>query len=443
MVQQFESFIRQNELFNPDDPILLAVSGGIDSLVMTWLFDRCGFTYAIAHCNFQLRGKESDSDALFVEKLSKKNKVKFHLENFDTKKYAEQHKISIQMAARQLRIKWLENLMDQYGYGFYATAHHKDDQIETFLINLLRGTGISGLHGILPRQGRLIHPMLFTSRNEIEKFAKKNKIRFREDSSNLRTDYTRNKIRHQLLPVIKEINQEYAEIFTDNIERLRQAETIYFQQIDSVANQLIAKENDRIKISIQLLNALKSVDTYLYEFLSPYGFNYSDVKSILASLSKQSGKMFLSNSHRLFKDRDYLIIEKIKGLEPNEKYYEIQKDTTEIIFPIKMEFNLILKKSDIKFTSNTNQAFLDKDKLIYPLLIRKWQKGYYFYPLGMKNKKLISDFFIDNKLSIPEKEKIWLLTSGDQVVWIIGHRIDNRFKVTPETKRILRIQCNI
>ena len=442
MVQQFENFIWQNELFKPDDAILLSVSGGIDSMVMTRLFEICGFNYAITHCNFQLRGKESDGDALFVEKLSKKNKVKFHLENFDTKKYAEQHKISIQMAARQLRINWLENLMDQYGYSFYATAHHKDDQIETFLINLLRGTGISGLHGILPRQGRLIHPMLFTSRNEIEKFAKKNKIRFREDSSNLRSDYTRNKIRHQLLPVIKEINQEYTEIFTENIERLRQAETIYFQQINSVASQLITKESDQIKISIRLLNALESVDTYLYEFLSLYEFNYSDVKSILSSLSKQSGKMFLSNSHRLFKDRDYLIIEKIKGLDPNEKYYEIQEDTREIIFPIKIEFDLILKKLDFKFTSNKNQVFLDNDKLVYPLLIRKWQKGDYFYPLGMKNKKLISDFFIDNKLSIPEKEKIWFLTSGDQVVWIIGHRIDNRFKVTPETQNVLTVKCN-
>ena len=345
MVQRFENFIRQNELFKPDDHILLSVSGGIDSMVMTRLFDRCGFTYAIAHCNFHLRGKESDGDALFVEKLSKKNKVKFYLENFDTKKYAEQHKISIQMAARQLRINWLENIMDQYGYSFYATAHHKNDQIETFLINLFRGTGISGLHGILPRQGRLIHPMLFTSRNEIEEFAKKNKIRFREDSSNLRDDYIRNKIRHQLLPVLKEINPAYTEIFTNNIERLRQSETIYFQQIDFVASQLITKENDKIKISIHLLNTLESVDTYLFEFLSPYAFNYSDVKSILNSLSKQSGKMFLSNSHRLFKDRDYLIIEKIKGHEPNEKLYEIQKDMREIIFPIKMEFNLVLKKS--------------------------------------------------------------------------------------------------
>ncbi len=242
--------------------------------------------------------------------------------------------------------------------------------------------------------------------------------------------------------LLKEINPEYTEIFTNNIERLRQSETIYFQQIDFVASQLIKKENDKIKISIPLLNKLEAVDTYLFEFLSPYAFSYSDVKSILNSLSKQSGKMFLSNSHRLFKDRDYLIIEKIKGHELNEKLYQIQKDMREIIFPIKMEFNLVLKKLDITFPSNKNQAFLDNDKLVYPLFIRKWKKGDYFYPLGMQNKKLISDFFIDNKLSIPDKEKIWLLTSGDQIVWIIGHRIDNRFKVTSDTQSVLRIQWN-
>jgi tRNA(Ile)-lysidine synthase len=440
MVQQFKSYIQNQKLFNKNDRILLSVSGGIDSVVMTELFDKCGFRYGIAHCNFGLRGSESDEDAKFVENLSINKKVEFHSEFFKTKEFSGEEKISIQVAARQLRMRWLEKLIDRYGYNFYATAHHLDDQIETFFINLLRGTGISGLHGILPKQGKLIHPMLFTTRENIEAFAKKNKIAHREDSSNLKKDYTRNKIRHLLLPVIKEINPEYSEVLTENIHRIRQAEMIYLQQINSVASQLITNENDQIKISIRLLNAIEPAETYLYELLLPYAFNFSDVKDILASLGKQSGKMFLSNSHRLFIDRNYLIIEKLNEPESKERKYIIFKDSKDIIEPLKIEFKRIDKTPDFKYDVEENLAYLDEYKLTYPLIIRKWEIGDYFFPLGMNQKKLISDFFVDIKLSIPEKEKTWLITSGDQVVWIVGYRIDNRFKITSETKIILRMQ---
>jgi tRNA(Ile)-lysidine synthase len=436
MVRKFKNFVRQNKLFNPSDNVILSVSGGIDSMSMAWLFELCGYKYSIAHCNFHLRGKESDEDARFVEKYSKKKKVKFYLENFDAKSFADQHKISIQMAARQLRIKWLECLSEQHKYRYYATAHHKDDQIETFFINLLRGTGISGLHGIIPLQGRLIHPMLFTNRKEIEIFAKEKKIPYREDSSNLRSDYKRNKVRHQLLPLIKEINPHYAEIFTDNINRLKQAETIYLQQIKSAASHVIKTHDNQVKISVSLLLELDPIETYLYEFISQFNFNFTEVRNIIKTLDKQSGKQFLSKSHRLFKDRDHLIIEKIKEKEPNDITYKIFKDTLELTVPLKMEFDFINKTPDFKFIDDRNQAYLDADKLSYPLLIRKWERGDYFYPLGMKRKKLLSDFFIDNKFSIPAKEKIWLLISNDQVVWIIGQRIDNRFKVTPETQNV-------
>ena len=439
MIRQFKNFIYQNELFSISDSILLSVSGGIDSMVMTHLFELSEYDYAIAHCNFKLRGKESDEDALFVENFAKKNKVKFYTTYFDTKTFAKQHKISIQMAARQLRINWFESLLSEHGYKYYATAHHQDDQIETFIINLMRGTGISGLHGIIPRQERLIHPMLFAERKDIEKFASDNNILYRVDCSNLRSDYLRNKIRHRLIAVIKEICPEYNKVFSENIERFRQAEMIYLQKIKSITDHLIIHEGDQAKVSIIPLSKLEPIETFLNEILSPFGFNFADVKDILASLNKQSGKVFYSKSHRLYKDRDYLILEKNYDKKDGINEYLIQKNTIKISGPIKMEFIRYKKKLDFGFDNKKDEEYFDFSKLVYPLKLRKWNKGDYFYPLGMKHKKLISDFFIDLKLSIPEKEKIWLLTSMDQVVWIVGHRIDNRFKVTPETQEVLRI----
>jgi tRNA(Ile)-lysidine synthase len=439
MIQQFKSFIQDQKLFSKDNRILLAVSGGIDSVVMSELFDKCGFSYGIAHCNFGLRGTESDEDAKFVQNLAEGKRVEFHSEMFNTKAFAREQKISIQVAARQLRMNWMSNLLDQFGYDYYATAHHQDDQIESFFINLFRGTGISGLHGILPKQGKLIHPMLFTNRENIGNFAKKNKLAYREDSSNLKNDYTRNKIRHQLIPVIKKLNPEYTEIFTENVERLQQTELIYLQQINAVASRVIMKEDGLIKISLRLLSALEPVESYLFEFLSPYDFNISDVKNILAALNGKSGKMFLSKSHRIFKDRDYLILEKLSDKEPKREKFQIHKGTLNIFEPLNLEINLFEKSPDFKYNSDKNQAYLDADKVIYPLMIRKWEKGDYFYPIGMNHKKLLSDFFIDHKFPIPEKEKTWLLTSGEQVVWVIGHRIDNRYKITPGTQHILSI----
>jgi tRNA(Ile)-lysidine synthase len=440
MVQSFKYFIDTEKLFIPEDKILLSVSGGIDSVVMTELFEKCGWNYAIAHCNFNLRGIESDDDALFVESIAKKNKVEFFMNSFNTKQFASQQKISIQMAARKLRISWFENLIDQHGYKYYATAHHQDDQIETFLINLIRGTGISGLHGILPRQERLIHPMLFTNRMNTEKFALENKIDFRIDSSNFQSDYTRNKIRHHLIPVIKEINPEYIETFTENIERFRQAEAIYSQQIQKVVSQIITKEGERVKFSIPLLSELEHVETYLYEILVPFGFHFTDVKNIIGSFQKQSGKKFFSKTHHLFIDRNLLIVEKIKipGLE--QKEYKIPFGTQGISKPLKMNFNFIDRTPGFEYSDNKNHAYLDSRKLSFPLHIRKWRRGDSFCPLGMKQKKLLSDFFVDNKISIPDKEKIWLLISGGQIAWIVGQRIDDRFKITPETQNILKIQ---
>ena len=437
MLERFIRYINENELIRENGKVLLAVSGGIDSVIMTELFKLSGVGYAIAHCNFHLRGMESDEDALFVEALSKENGVEFHLIEFDTYGFATKNKISIQMAARQLRVSWLEKIVEQYGYQCYATAHHQDDQIETLMINLLRGCGISGLHGILPKTGKLIHPMLFANRMEIEAFAKKNNILFREDSSNLKNDYLRNKIRHNLIPVLMEIEPGFQKIFTENIERFQQVENIYLQQIQWVKSKLAREENDQILISIKSLQTCNPMETYLFEIVSDYGFNFSQVKDIVLSLNKQYGKKYFSKSHMLVKDREFLIIEKKVTSESELLEYKIEREICRITNPINLELENCTNDPAIFNNKNKNLAFLDRDKLVYPLKIRKWEKGDSFYPLGMKGKKLISDYMVDGKFSIAEKKKIWLLISGDQIVWIIGQRIDDRFRITPQTKNVV------
>lgn len=440
MIQSFRSFINNESLFNENDRILLAVSGGVDSMVMAELFDNSSYQFAIAHCNFHLRGKESDDDAKFVENLARKKNVPFYLKNFDTKDYAAIHKISIQMAARQLRFSWFDDLLKDFGFSYYATAHQQDDQIETFFINLIRGCGISGLHGILPKQGKLIHPMLFTNRRNIENFANQNEIVYRTDSSNIRSDYTRNKIRNVLLPIINEINPEYISTFTGNIERLCQVEMIYNQQINHLRENLITENDNQVRISIHRLQELEAKETLLFELISPYGFNISDVKNILDVLPKPSGRIFLSKSHKLYKDRKYLIIEPEMSQITERKEYFIPQGVSEIVDPIRLKLTYCEMHPEFRFAHDNMIASLDADKVSFPLKLRRWEKGDYFYPLGMENKKLLSDFFIDQKLSIPEKEKIWIITSGDQILWIIGGRIDNRFRITSSTRNIIRIQ---
>lgn len=443
MLEKFKDYINANKLISQKGKVLLAVSGGMDSVIMTEIFKLSGFDYSIAHCNFHLRGVESNEDALFVEALSKEAKVEFYLKDFDTAGYAAENKLSIQMAARQLRVCWLEDLVEQYGYQCYATAHHQDDQIETLFINLLRGCGISGLHGILPKVGVLIHPMLFTNRTEIEAFAKNNNILYREDSSNFTQNYLRNKIRHSLIPVIREIEPGYQKIFHENTERFQLVEDIYQQQIQTAKSQLVEDVNDQIHISIKLLQVLHPPEGYLYEIISIYGFNYSQVKSIVLSLSKQSGKKYFSKTHILLKDRDLLIIEKKTIHEAVYKEFLISSEMSHLTHPVNLEIKDCPIENVFFDKKNKNLAFLDSDKLKFPLKIRKWEKGDFFYPLGMKGRKLISDFWVDNKISIVDKKKIWLLISDGHIVWIIGQRIDNRYRISEETKNVLCIKFNM
>ncbi|MCF8297820.1 MAG: tRNA lysidine(34) synthetase TilS [Saprospiraceae bacterium] len=421
------------------DKILLTVSGGMDSVVMCELFHQAGLKFGMAHCNFKLRGEESDGDARFVESLAKKYQVPLFIVEFETAKVAKELKISTQMAARDLRYEWFEKIRTENEYDFIATAHHQDDQVETFFINLLRGTGISGLHGILPKNGNIIRPLLFANRKEIVEFQQKYKLKFREDSSNAATKYLRNKIRHILLPAMEDIDADYANIFEANIQRFAEAEQIYNQQILKTRQELLIKKDTSVQIEIEKLKKLNPISTYLFELIKEFGFSFSACEDIIQSFNTDSGKQFYTETHRLLKDRDFLIIRKIKT--EATKTYCIDEGTEKISEPVQLIFNSFYKKPDFKYSTDKNKACLDRSKLRFPLCIRKWEEGDYFYPLGSNFKKKLSDYFIDQKFSLFEKEDCWLLCSGDEMVWIIGYQMDNRFKITNKTREVIQIEC--
>lgn len=470
MITALLNHIKKENLFSTTEKVLLTVSGGIDSVLMCELFHKTGLNFGIAHCNFQLRAEESDEDETFVNTIAEKHNVPFHFIKFNTSLYAKKNKVSIQIAARELRYQWFEEIRKEYKYNYIATAHHQDDSIETFFINLIRGTGISGLHGILPKHGRIIRPMLFTTKNEIEVYVKKHKLKYREDSSNASDKYVRNKIRHHVMPVLKELNPGFENTFNKTINHLREVEVIYKNDVETKRSKIIKQEKNNILISIKQLTKLQPIATYLYEFLKPYHYNESTVEEIVLALDGESGKQFFSNTYRLIKDREFLIIEQRKEsqeIKSKKQELRIKSHETGIKKPElrikKPHPGLDTKDSEIKvlinqkaidldnlklsFKSEVNSptteiqksasiAYLDLEKLEFPLEIRKWQKGDVFYPFGMKGKKKLSDFFIDKKLSLNQKENAWLLTSKGKIAWVIGQRIDNRFKITEKTRKI-------
>ncbi|MCW3084677.1 MAG: tRNA(Ile)-lysidine synthetase [Bacteroidetes bacterium] len=434
MLQSFLDHIRKQQLFDPSARILLTVSGGIDSVVMCELFHKAGIDFGIAHCNFQLRGDESNDDETFVEQLAEKYSVSFHVAAFDTSTFAKKNKLSVQLAARQLRYEWFESIRKQYNYTCIATAHHRDDSVETFLINLIRGTGIAGLHGILPKQGNIIRPLLFTNKEEISAFAKKHKLKHREDSSNASDKYLRNKIRHSIIPLLQELNPAIGKNIAEDIGRLRNVELIYKKEIEKKRKKIIVVEGKTETILIRELLKLNPLETYLYEFLKPYHFNGDAVENIIRALDGRSGKQFLSDTHRLVKDRDVLLIE---ALQMNPEKISIKKSTKIAdVNGQQLVFKIQTRNAKFKIPVSKNTAAIDLEKLKFPLEIRKWEKGDAFQPIGMKGKKLLSDFFIDQKLSLIEKENVRLLISDNKIVWLIGYRMDERFKITEKTSKV-------
>ena len=443
MLRAFQTYIKSERLFLPGQKILLAVSGGMDSVAMAELFSRARFSFAIAHCNFSLRGKESDADEAFVKDLAKKLKVPFYIRHFLTTDYADEHRLSTQMAARELRYSWFNELLTKEGYPFLATAHHLDDQIETFFINMMRSTGIAGFHGILPIQGKIIRPLLFASRREIEEFVKKNQLLYREDTSNQEIKYLRNKIRHELLPVLSEINPGFRNILTENIYRIREAESIFRDTVNKTRDAFVRKKKERTLISIHEIKKLNPCKTYLFEFLAPFGFNYSVAEDISEALDEEAGKQFYSTTHRLIKDRnDLIIIPLLNGeIKPVEKnVFRIPENLSRVRVPLRLTLKKLLKDKNFQVDLSPQVANLDLHKIAFPLTIRKWQHGDVFHPFGRDHRKKLSDFFTDNKFSIDDKENTWILCAGGKIIWIVGHRIDNRFRITSKTKEVLQIK---
>ncbi len=428
MKEKLVAYIKKNHLFGSAEKLILTISAGADSVALAHLFKELNYDFILAHCNFNLRGNESDEDEVFVKNLAEKFGVKCFLKQFETKDFADKNKLSIQMAARDLRYKWFEELRVKLNYDFIVTAHHRDDDIETFFINILRGTGIKGMLGIQPKKEKIIRPLLPFSKQEIYDFLQTNKLDFREDSSNNDVKYLRNKIRLQLLPLLQEMNPSIAETISKEMEYLSGVSAIYFAEIKRQKNKILNKKMDALSISIEELNKLKSPQTYLYEFLKPFGF--SNVEDIFLVIARQSGKQFYSTTHRIIVDRNELIIQPI--FEEKMEEYFIEEKKTEIVLPIHLSLNI---SENLAIQKDKNIAMLDYDKLQFPLKLRKWNKGDFFYPLGMKCKKKLSDFFVDNKISIPEKEQVWVLCSGQEIVWIVGRRIDERFKISENSKK--------
>ncbi len=433
---KFLDYIHEQALFEADDKILLTVSGGIDSVVMSDLFVKSNFKVAIAHCNFKLRGEESELDAVFVRVLAEKYALPYFEKSFDTEKYASQKKITIQEAARALRYQWFETLIKRQNFRYFATAHHFDDQIETFFINLYRGTGVKGLRGIQPKAGNCVRPLLFATRDEITAYARKQNLQFREDSSNRSDKYLRNRIRHTIIPAMESVKKDFRTGFQKTFELLTKTEIFIDEEISRLRKKIILTDGELIKLPISELKNRSVTAFQLYEILKPYGFGMDAIMKIPETLDK-TGKFFLSETHQLNIDRDFLIISPL-GTENNETFY-INVETKRIEKPVTMGFEKVKSPGAIKIIQDNHVAQLDFDKLEFPLILRKWKKGDVFVPLGMTGRKKVSDFFSDEKFALYKKQNTWLLTSGKNIVWIVGHRIDNRFKIVKNTKTIYKI----
>jgi tRNA(Ile)-lysidine synthase len=440
VIDRLKKYLADNNLFLVEDKILLAVSGGIDSMVMTDLFIKCGYKVGIAHCNFSLRGEESDKDELLVKQLAKRHKQPFYSIRFDTKQYAKKQSISIQMAARELRYGWFRELCVEHSYKYIATAHNLDDKIETFFLNLTRGTGIKGLSGMPPKNDNIIHPILFVSRKEIEEYAVANKVAYREDATNATTYYARNRIRHNIIPELCAINPSFYSTMEGNMQRIMLAEQLAQQTLAVLIHKACKQEGGLFIIDIDSLKDYQPLSLFLFELLYPFGFTASTITDIENALTEQTGKRFFSTTHQLVKDRERLLISPIP--QQNDKEYKIEKSTKFIETPINMVFETMPRSFIESFEAAKNIAYIDADKICYPFILRKWHVGDSFVPFGMKGKKKLSDFFIDSKLSLVEKRRQWVLLSNNEIVWVVGQRVDNRYRIDEQTKTILKIEYN-
>jgi tRNA(Ile)-lysidine synthase len=435
------AFIQKENLFSPGQKILLAISGGVDSVVMAHLFKQAGYNFAIAHCNFQLRGEESVRDESFVADLAASLQVPLHTVRFDTNAYATEKRVSIQVAARELRYEWLESTRKASGSACVATAHHMQDNVETVLMNLCKGTGIAGLHGILPKQTTIIRPLLFTQKAALLDYAKAHNISFVEDSSNITIKYTRNFFRHQVIPVMQEAYPAVVNNIAAGIERFREAEELYTQSVIRHKKRLLSQKNNTWMVPVLRLQKTVPLHTIAWEIFRDFGCSSAQLPQVIDLLNSGSGKLVETTTHRIIRDRQWLLITALAQQEA--PLIVIEKERTHVVTT---DGHLKIKemsRSGATIPASASIACLDKHMVQYPLLLRRWKQGDYFYPLGMRKKKKVSRFFIDQKLSLLQKEKMWVLESGKRIVWVVGMRIDDRFRITDGTKEMLVLEWSI
>ena len=444
LLEAFRKYIADNDLATHDDRILLTVSGGVDSMVMLSLFTRSGYRFGVAHCNFQLRGAESDEDEVIVAREAARYGVPCYNRRFDTAAEMERTGESMEMAARRLRYAWFDALSREHGYTVVAIAHHADDSIETFFINLLRGTGLRGLTGISTQVGKVVRPLMFASRKEILEYAVANRIPFREDSSNRSTKYLRNKIRLGLIPRIREINPKFTSLMRRNIARLTDAQLFINHGIERIRGEAVTTENGLDTIHLDRIDPAFPQEFVIYELLnSAYGFKGDVIDSLCHSLRHgMTGRRFYSRERVAYVDRGTIVVAPIA---PGDACMV----TVERGVPRSYCGNsaLYFEYCDIDAIKNfgvpEHIAQVDADLLKFPLTLRRWREGDWFIPFGMAGRKKVSDFLIDAKVSMPEKERQFVLLSGDEIVWLVGRRIDDRYRLTPDTENVLRITKEI
>jgi tRNA(Ile)-lysidine synthase len=439
MLQGFQNNIISKNLFSSQSKLLLAVSGGKDSMALTELIDKSGYNYSVAHCNFCLRYEESDRDEHFVQNYFKQKQKIIYTKRFNTLNYSEQNNISIQMAARELRYNWFNELLEVHGFDYIITAHHLNDAIETFFINTIRGTGLNGLKGIPEKQDRIIRPLLMFNSHEISTFVSENNIQFVEDSSNRENYYLRNKLRHNIIPILKEINPEIENTFKKQFFVLNQTAIYFEEKMEEDFSKIIFGNDDESKIDFATIKNFKFPELLIHHILKKFNFS-SELNNQLKQMIEHpiTGKQIKGKNYTCLVDRGYLIFKK-NTIDNHTNQFEILENTQEIVHPIFLKF--IHHKGPF-INNSSNCACIDADKIQFPMILRKWVKGDLYYPIGMNGKKKLSDFFTNNKYSSFDKNDQWLLTVNNEIVWIVGKRVDRRFIVDEQTKNTIQIILN-